>query len=405
MTTPAGAEDGDAARPRRWLRLARQLAPWLALAAIAAGRARAWSQGRTMQAAPTPPPTPEALDRAEPGRGRAAAAPWEIPALGWKDILWRTYRNVGHDGLPSVAGGVTFYLLLATFPAVTAFVSVYGLFLNVATVETLLYKLSAILPGDALSLIGDQMMRLANQRHEVLSAAFALSTLVSVWSANAGVKALLVGLNVAYDEVEKRPFLRRTLFTYSVSLSAVMVVAAITLLTVAAPVLPQTAGWQAIRLEFAPLRWLVVYLIVAGALTLVYRYGPSRRRAKWRWVGFGGAVAALVWVPGSLGFSFYVDNFTHLGATYGSLGAVIGFMLWVWFSVMVVLIGAELNAQVEHQTACDTTTGPPKSIGERGAVAADSVGRAFTVSPHEAADMAEGFAKRTAASISHWLRL
>jgi membrane protein len=334
-----------------------------------------------------------------------ADAPWRIPALGWKDILWRTYRKVGHDALPSVAGGVTFYLLLATFPAVTAFVSVYGLFLSVTTVETLLYRLSAILPNDALSLIGDQMMRLASQRHEVLSAAFAASTLISIWSANAGVKALLVGLNVAYDEVEKRPYLRRTLFTYGVTLSAVFVLSAITLLTVAAPVLLHAAGFVQVRVTFAPLRWIIVYLIVAFAMTLVYRYGPSRRRAQWRWVAFGGAVAALIWIPGSLGFSFYVDNFTHLGATYGSLGAVVGFMLWVWFSVMVVLIGAELNAQLENQTACDTTVGPFAPLGERGAVAADRVGKAFTVSPHEAADMAEDFAKREAAQIARWLRL
>jgi membrane protein len=404
MTTAAEADQGPGQDARRWTRLAVQLAPWVALAALAAGWLNTALSGRAV-AAPPPPPTPEALDRAEPGRGRAAEAPWEIPALGWKDILWRTYRKVGRDALPSVAGGVTFYLLLATFPAVTAFVSVYGLFLSVATVETLLYKLSSILPNDALSLIGDQMMRLASQRHEVLSAAFAASTLISIWSANAGVKALLLGLNVAYDETEKRPYLQRTLFTYAVTLSAILVVAAITLLTVAAPILLHAMGFAEIRVTFAPLRWLIVYLIVAGALTLVYRYGPSRRRAKWRWVAFGGAAAALVWIPGSLGFSFYVDNFAHIGATYGSLGAVIGFMLWVWFSVMVVLIGAELNAQVEHQTACDTTTGPVAPLGQRGAVAADRVGKAFTVSPHDAADMAEHFAKREAAHIARWLRL
>jgi membrane protein len=377
------------------------VAPWFALAAVIS--LRLLERPRAPPLAPPPPLTPQALERAEPGRGRAAQAPWEIPALGWKDVLWRTYRNIARDGLPSVAGGVTFYILLATFPALTAFVSVYGLFLNVASVATVLYRLSAILPDDALSLIGDQMMRLASQRHEVLSAAFAASTLVSIWSANAGVKALLVGLNVAYDEVEKRPYIRRTLFTYAVTLGALLVLTSVTLLTVAAPVLLHAAGLMAIRLSFAPLRWLIVYLIVALALTLVYRYGPSRRRAQWRWVAFGGVVAALVWVPGSLGFSFYVDHFSHLGATYGSLGAVVGFMLWVWFSVMVALIGAELNAQVEHQTACDTTTGAPRPIGQRGAVAADTVGKAFTVSPYEAADMAESFARRMADSVARWI--
>jgi membrane protein len=396
------APPGKPGRSRRWRRaaLAVQIAPWLALGVMAA----LWPRRPAATTAEPQMMTAEELAEAEPGRGRLAMAPWEIPALGWKDILWRTYRNVGRDSLPSVAGGVTFYLLLATFPAVTAFVSVYGLFLDPATVEKLLYRLSAILPDSALELIGEQMMRLAAQRHEVLSAAFALSTLISIWSANAGMKALLVGLNVAYDEVEKRPYFRRTLFTYAVTLSAVAVLSAVTLLTVATPVLLHALGIHQVHVLFAPLRWLLVYLIAATALTLIYRYGPSRRRPKWRWAAFGSAAAALVWIPASLGFSFYVDNFTHLGATYGSLGAMIGFMLWVWFSVMVALIGAELNAEVEHQTACDTTYGPWKPMGERGASVADTVGRAFTVSPHEAADMAEDYAKRQIGYVTRWLR-
>jgi membrane protein len=399
----ARAESVKPKSGRAWRRakLALQLAPWLALGVMAA----LWPRRAPADLEDIEPLTAEELEAAHPGRGRLAHAPWEIPALGWKDIVWRTYRNVGRDGLPSVAGGVTFYLLLATFPAVTAFVSVYGLFIDPATVEKLLYHWSAILPNDALELIGDQMMRLGAQRHEVLSAAFAVSTLISIWSANAGMKALLVGLNVAYGEIEKRPYLRRTLFTYAVTLSAVAVVSAITMLTVAAPVLLAALDLREVHVEFAPLRWLLVYLIAASALTLVYRYGPSRRRPKWRWVTFGGAFAALVWIPGSLGFSFYVDNFTHLGATYGSLGAVIGFMLWVWFTVMVALVGAELNAEVEHQTACDTTRGPWKPLGQRGAIVADTVGQAFTVSPHEAADMAEDYAKRQIGVLARWLRL
>jgi membrane protein len=401
MKVGAGSVKTRQARAWGRARFALQAAPWIALAVMAA----LWPRRPRQTAEDIEPLTAEELDAAEPGRGRIASAPWQIPPLGWKDILWRTYRNVGHDSLPSVAGGVTFYLLLATFPAVTAFVSVYSLFIDPGTVEALLYRWSAILPNDALELIGDQMMRLGAQRHEVLSAAFAVSTLISIWSANAGMKALLLGLNVAYDEIEKRPYFRRTLFTYAVTLSAVTVLAAITLLTVAAPVLLGPLGLRVIHLEIAPLRWLLVYLIVASALTLVYRYGPSRHRPKWRWVTFGGAAAAAVWIPASLGFSFYVDNFTHLGATYGSLGAVIGFMLWVWFTVMIVLVGAELNAEVEHQTACDTTQGPWKPMGGRGAIVADTVGRAFTVSPHEAADLAEDFAKRQIRIVTRWLGL
>jgi len=142
------------------------------------------------------------------------------------------------------------------------------------------------------------------------------------------------------------------------------------------------------------LRWLLVYLIAAVVFILAYRYGPSRRRARWRWVSIGGAAAALLWMIGSLIFSFVIDHFTRLGATYGSLGAVVGFLLWVWFSLMILLVGAELNAEIEHQTALDTTTGPPAPLGERGAWVADTVGKAFTLSADEARDLAQGFAHR-----------
>ena len=344
--------------------------------------------------------TPDSLDWAEPGRGRKADAPWRIPLLGWKDILWRAYRKLSHDSLPSVAGGVTFYVLLATFPAITAFISVYGLFLDPSTVEHILYRLSAILPNAALELIGGQMVYLAAQRHEVLSAAVALSTLFSVWSANAGMKALLVGLNVAYGEREKRRYFERTVFTYAITLSLVTVLSGILVLMAGAPLLLDAIGLRGVTLGWAPLNWLTVYLIAAAGFILIYRYGPSRRRALWRWVSFGGAGAALLWMVGSLAFTAYLDNFTHLGVTYGSLGAVVGFMLWLWFSVMVLLIGAELNAEIEHQTAVDSTIGPPVPFGERGAVVADTVGKALMVSPQEARDLAGSYVRRQMAKLA-----
>jgi membrane protein len=356
---------------------------------------RAWRRlsGPLRRLPPARIVTPQSLDRAEPGRGRLADAPWRIPALGWKDILWRTSENLGRASLPSVAAGMAFYVLLAIFPAIAAFISIYGFFLDPGTIARHLHGLSAILPDAALELIGGQMTRLGSQGREVLSVTLAASTLFSVWSANAAMKALVAGLNIAYSETEKRSFLKHTLFTYAATLSSVIFLAAFVLLTVAAPVWLRALGFHRLMAVWGVLRWLVVYVVAAAVFILAYRYGPSRRRAKWRWVSIGGAAAALLWMLGSLVFSFLLDHFGRIGVTYGSLSAVIGLLLWVWFSLMVLLVGAELNAEIEHQTALDTTTGPSAPLGERGATMADTVGKAFTLSADEARHIAQGFAR------------
>lgn len=371
-------------------------APWLAVAALAA--LWPWRKKPAVEAKPRCV-TPEQFDAAEPGRGRAARYPWAIPARGWKDIAWRTYREFGRARLPALAGGVTFYLLLATFPAVAAFVSLYGLFSSVDTVEHQLVQMSAVFPSDVVDLIGQQMLRLAAQKHGTLGAAFAVSAGVSIWSANAGMKALFDGVNIAYNEVEKRPYLQRTLITYAATFLAVIFLVSVTVIGVAAPV-----AFHKLGLRWAPFRWIVIYLVAAFAFTLVYRFGPSRAPPKWRWIAGGGLFAALAWMGGSLSFSWYLNNFTHLGVTYGSLGAMIGFMLWVWFSVMVVLIGAELSAEIEHQTAQDTTTGRPLPIGARGAAMADSVGAAFTVSVPEAVEITRAFLGRQVDYVVNFFR-
>jgi len=374
------------------------------MAAMAA--AALWPRGRK-RPGPAPPPrllTPAELDACEPGRGRCAPSPFTIPLLGWKDIFWRTYREMGRDRLPALAGGVTFYVLLATFPAIAAFISLYGLFSDVATVETQLTHLSKILPSDAVSLIGAQMVRLASQRHATLSAAFVISTLLSVWSANAGMKALFDGLNITFDETEKRDYLRRSLVTYAATLAALLFLGLVVSVLIAAPVYFHDIGLHRFGLWWVPARWLAVFVIAAGFFSLLYRFGPSRRHAQWRWVAFGGVLAALAWLGISLTFSFYVNNVAHLGVTYGSLGAMIAYMLWVWLTAMVVLVGGELNSEIEHQTAIDTTVGPAKPMGERGAVMADTVGKAFTTSPKEAARWFVDFSRRQAGYVMGFLR-
>ncbi len=321
--------------------------------------------------------TPAAFEKAEPRRGRVAHGPHAIPPKGWKDIAWRTYQEIGRDRLPSVAGGVTFYTLLALFPAMGVFVSLYGLIADVAAVQQQLASMATVFPAEVINIVGEQMLRLADRPSATLSVAFVVSLLLSVWSSNAGMKALFDGLNVAYDEKEKRNFFSRSLLTYVFTFGALLFLVVMTAVLVAAPIAFEYLGLNELAVVWIPLRWLILLAMAAGAFCVIYRYGPCRARAKWSWVTVGAVLAAAFWLLGSLGFSWYLNNIAHYDVTYGSLGAVVAFMTWIWFSVMVVLLGAEINAEIEHQTALDTTIGPEKPMGERGAAMADSVGLAF----------------------------
>ncbi|MBO9559433.1 MAG: YihY/virulence factor BrkB family protein [Caulobacter sp.] len=320
---------------------------------------------------------PQDFDKAEPMRGRAARHPHRIPVLGWRDILWRTFREISVDRLPAVAGGVTFYTLLAIFPAIGAFVSLYGLFADVAAVEKQLQDMSGVFPPSVVNIVGEQMLRLASQEQAKLGVAFVVSLLLSIWSANASMKALFDGLNIAYDEEEKRNYVTKTIWTYAFTLCALLYAVVLAGVLIAAPVVFDRIGLSAAAVFWIPLRWLIVLGVTAFAFAMLYRFAPCRARPRWRWVIWGSVFGAAAWLGGSLGFSVYVNRVAHYDATYGPLGTVIAFMVWMWFSIMTVLIGAELNAEIEHQTAIDSTTGPEKPMGERGAAMADTVGLAF----------------------------
>jgi membrane protein len=318
---------------------------------------------------------PATFEAQEPGRGRTAASPRQIPWRGWRDILWRTYTEMNQDRLTVVAGSVTYYTLLAVFPAIGVFVSLYGLFADVQQVREQLVQLSVVFPPEAVRLIGEQMMRLASGEPGGLSFAFVVSLLLSLWSASAGMRSLFDGLNIAYDETERRSFFARAALTYGFTLALVLFMVIMSSILVAAPFALETLGLRTDLL--LAIRWPMVFVVAVAAFSIAYRYGPSRQRAQWRWLTTGAVVAAILWMGGSAGFSWYLNNVAGLDRTYGSLGAVIGFMVWIWFSVLVVLAGAELNAEIEHQTALDSTTGPPEPMGERGAAMADTVGLRF----------------------------
>jgi membrane protein len=366
---------------------------------------RAWRRlrGRS-DPAPPDPLTPEEFDAAEPGRGRAAGAPWLIPPRGWKDIAWRTWHELGRGRLAAQAGGVTFYLLLATFPAIAASVSLFGLFSNVDQVERQFLHFSTLFPSEAIDFLGDQMVRLASQEHGTLGLAFVISAVLSVWSAKTGMQALFDAVNIAYNETEKRPFLQRALLTYAATFVAIAFIVSTTSAALAVPEVLHALGLHHIVLWWASMRGVAILAAAVVAFTLVYRFGPSRRPARLRWVAAGGVFAAVSWMAGSLVFSWCLNSFTHLGVTYGSLGAMIGFMLWMWLSVLIVLIGAELNAEIERQTACDTTIGFDRPLGERGAEVADTVGTAFPMSPRQMRDTLGAWLWREIRGAAHAVR-
>ena len=353
------------------------VAPWLGVAALIALwprkrlAAAAMSENRKM--------SPASFEAAEPGRGRAAQKPYDIPTRGWRDILWRTWTEMGKDRLQSVAAGVTFDMLLALFPAMGAFVSLYGIYSDVNEVQKQLNELALLLPPGAVDLIGREMLRLATIHHASLSTAFIVSLLLSLWTANAGMKALFDGLNIAYDENEKRPFLRLTAQTLMFTAAALVFLLAVASVMASGPVAIAWLGLRGADVWWLPLVWaLIVFALAVLAFSVVYRFGPSRQHARWRWVSWGGVFAATAWIGGSALFSAYVNNFANYEKTYGSLGAFVGFMIWLWFSILMILLGAELNSEIEHQTAVDTTTGAPLPMGARGAVMADTVGLAST---------------------------
>jgi len=291
--------------------------------------------------------------------------------------LWRVYERFSRDRILLVAAGVTFYALLAFFPAIAALVSLYGLFADPSTVTKHLADLSGILPGGAMDLISDQVKRITSKGSGTLGFAFFSGLAISLWSANAGMKAIFDGLNVVYEEEEKRSFVALTLQALACTLGALvfflLTLGAVVVLPVVLKVLPfgNVVEWL-----LTILRWPILYGVVVLGLACIYRYGPSRDKAQWRWLTWGSALAAAVWLVVSMLFSWYVANFGTYNETYGSLGAAVGFMTWVWLSTTVVLVGAEINAEMEHQTARDTTVRPEKPMGARGARMADTVGEA-----------------------------
>ena len=311
----------------------------------------------------------------EPNRGRKAKRPSQIPVRGWKDILLRVFWALPQDRVITTAGGVAFFALMAVFPGLATIVSLYGLISDPNVIGKHLNLLAGILPSGVLDLFSDQLVRIAKQSTGTLSTASSLSLLIAFWSSNSGVSALFDALNVIYKEREKRSIVRFYATTFLFTMSGIVfALAAISMVVVLPIVLDRLGFASATDMALRIARWPALLIIVGLGLSATYRYGPSRREAKWRWVTWGGSLAAFLWVCTSAGFSWYVASFDSYNRTYGSLGAIIGFMTWIWLSVVIVLLGAELNSEMERQTAQDSTEGHPKPLGARRAFVADTVG-------------------------------
>ncbi|GLS68174.1 hypothetical protein GCM10007890_01860 [Methylobacterium tardum] len=283
---------------------------------------------------------------------------------------------MGENRIMLVSAGVTFFALLAIFPAIAALVSVYGLVADTSTINDQLASLQGILPQGALDIVSEQIKSLDQKGNATLGLSLIVGVALSVWSANGGMKHIFDALNLVYNEREKRNFFVLNLVSLAFTAGALLFLIMALVSVVVLPVVFEFIGMGKDAWWLALLRWPVLLLAVLGGLAVLYRYGPSRDAPRWRWVTGGSAVAAVLWLGGSLLFSWYVAHFGSYNKTYGSLGAAIGFMTWIWISTTIVLLGAQVNAEMEHQTAEDTTVGEPQPLGTRGAKMADNVGAA-----------------------------
>jgi membrane protein len=303
-----------------------------------------------------------AIDRTQPIAPLGRASPLNIVSGRWKEILFCTFDRINRDRILATAAGVVFYGLLAIFPAITALVSSYGLLADPSTISDNLKSLALMLPAGSFAIVQDEIGRVLAKGSSSLSLAFVFGMLLAVWSANAGVKAILDALNVAHEEQERRSFIRLNLVSLAFTLAALAAILVMVGAVIGVPLALAQVGLDddaALLVQVG--RWPVLALVLLAALLVLYRYGPSRDAPRWRWLVIGAAVAVVLWLIGSALLSWYLSDFANYTATYGSLGAAIGLMTWMWMSAIIILVGAELNSEIERQAGEGTAQGSLKS--------------------------------------------
>jgi membrane protein len=314
-------------------------------------------------------------------KGHQAQSPAEMPAPAWKDIVARSYKRVWDDNVGLVSAGVAFYGFFALLSLLGLIVLVYGLFADPHSVIDQMRTLTAFLPTDVVKLIGDQLMTSVTSSQGAKGAGITLAAAVAIYGGTNGAAAVITALNIAYEEKEKRSLLLFYLIAVGMTLCALVLALVMLAATAAAAslgrLIPRASDLTVFAGKVATDLCLV--LVAAAVAATLYRFGPSREDAKWKWITPGSAFTAISWLILTLLFGFYVSNLTDYGATYGSLGAVVALLTWLYLSAYAFVFGAELNSEIEHQTAKDSTTGVPEPMGERGAWAADNVATDDTV--------------------------
>jgi membrane protein len=309
---------------------------------------------------------------ADGGHGRQAEVPQQIPPRGWKDIAKRTLTEVKADQVPLLGAGVAFYALLSLFPAVIAGVSIYGLVADPSTVQDQINQLTTMLSPETATIVGTQLQQVTSGAGGALGLATVIGILTALWSASSGMKALVTGVNLAYDEREGRKFVKLRGLAILLTLGAMVLMAVALTLIVAFPAVADS--WPTVlRWTVGVLRWVLLAVLLIVGLAVLYRYAPDRDEPRWTWVSWGSTVATVLWILASIAFSIYANAFGNYNKTYGALAGVIILMFWLYLTAVIVLVGAELNAEMELQTAKDTTAGPTRPMGERDAHAADHV--------------------------------
>ena len=304
-----------------------------------------------------------------------------MPRRAWKDIVARTYKRIWDDNVGLVAAGVAFYGFFALLSLLGLIVLVYGLAAAPLTVVEHMRALTAVLPTDVAFIIGDQLMTAVKASEKTKGLGILIAFLVATYGGTNGAASAITALNIAYEEKEKRSLLRFYLVAVAMTLSALVVALAALAATAALAylqhLLPRAPGLLVIAGKV--LGYFVLALVAAGVASVLYRFGPSREDARWKWITPGSTFAAAAWLLLTWAFGIYVSRFTNYHATYGSLGAVVALLTWMYLSAYAFVVGAELNSEIEHQTAIDSTTGAPREMGERGAWAADNVATDDTV--------------------------
>ncbi|SHN38911.1 membrane protein [Cryptosporangium aurantiacum] len=310
-------------------------------------------------------------------RGREASTPRQIPARGWKDVLVRTVKEFKDDDIPTAAAAAAFYAWLALIPAAIGAITMYGLVASPDQIANQIDELTASLSADVKSVITDPISSATNAGGRGLSIGLIISLAAVLWSASGGMNGMIQAVNTAYDEGDDRNFVKKRGLAILLTLGAIVAfVVAILLVAVLPPALEALNLGSVATTVAGIARWVLLALLMMSGLAILYRYAPDRDNPRIQWVSWGAVIATLLWLAASAGFSFYVNNFGSYNKTYGALAGVIVLNLWLYLSCLVILFGAELNAELEAQTRKDTTTGPGQPIGQRGAQKADEVGPA-----------------------------